>query len=245
MKTISTCTWNPIMCRIPILLLSLLLFTSGIRTQDYIDGNTKGGGGNGGGGEEVAAPPAPPPEQETCNGIFLSYNFILREKEYPHMKNVTAQSWAFKSTLTVVNTGSYELKSWKAFVGFQHDEIIVSADGAVVIDGEGFPVKVGKNGTHFAGYPQADLLTAIDTAGDETKIQAKVDIKGTQFGVKPPVVPMPKTIRLQNDGYKCPGVKLRGTSSSFVISLKISLFFSNCGKYIILLKYYVIIFPNQ
>ncbi|KAM7498837.1 hypothetical protein LguiA_023251 [Lonicera macranthoides] len=212
MKTISTCTWNLIMYRIPILLLLLLLFTSRIRAQDYIDGNTKGdGGGDGGGGEEEAAPPAPPPEQEMCNGIFLSYNFISREKEYPHVKNVTAQSWAFKSMLTVVNTGSYELKSWKAFVGFQHEEIIVSADGAVVIDGEEFPVKVGKNGTHFAGYPQADLLTAIDTAGDETKIQAKVGIKGTQFGVKPPHVPMPKTIRLMNDGYKCPGVKRRAS----------------------------------
>lgn len=187
-----------------ILLVLLLLYSSTIKTcnaQDYNDGD-----------DEMAA--APPPEAEACDGIFASYNFLSREKEYPHVKNATAQSWAFKSTATVMNAGIYELKSWKLYIGFQHDEILVSADGAVVVDGDGFPLRVGKNGTHIAGYPQSDLKTAIDTAGDVSQMAAKVTIKGTQFGVKPPGVPMPNTIKLVNDGYKCPAPKRHATSMS-------------------------------
>ncbi|KAL8237775.1 hypothetical protein R6Q59_018856 [Mikania micrantha] len=107
-----------------------------------------------------------PKEVEACNGIFLQYTFDSRQKEYPHLKNATAQSWAFKSELIVLNTGTTELKSWQAFIGFQHDEILGSIDGATVLNGDSFPLKVEKNGTHLTGYPQADMKTAIDTAGD-------------------------------------------------------------------------------
>ncbi|KHN35198.1 COBRA-like protein 11 [Glycine soja] len=31
-----------------------------------------------------------------------------------------------------------------------------------------------------------------------------IQLIGTQFGVRPPTIPMPKTIKLVNDGYKCP-----------------------------------------
>lgn len=149
-------------------------------------------------------PAAPPPEQEDCDGIFVSYNFISREKEYPHVKNASAQAWAFKSVATVLNAGVEELKAWKIFIGFQHEEILVGASGAVTIGGEDFPAKVGNNGTYLAGYPQADLKTAIETAGDYNQMQVKIELTGTQFGVKPSGVPMPKTIKLVNDGYKCP-----------------------------------------
>ncbi|KAF8409520.1 hypothetical protein HHK36_005597 [Tetracentron sinense] len=148
-------------------------------------------------------PAAPPPAEENCNGIFVSYLFISRLKEFPHVKNATAQAWAFKSTATVLNAGSHELQAWKIFIGFQHDEILVSASGAVIIDGDDFPAPVG-NGTYLSGYPQADLKTSIDTAGDINQIQVEIEMTGTQFGVKPPGIPMPKTIRLENDGYKCP-----------------------------------------
>ena len=47
------------------------------------------------------------------------------------------------------------------------------------------------------------MKTSVDTAGDLTQIQVKIQLSGTQFGVKPPGIPMPKTIRLINDGYKC------------------------------------------
>ncbi|XP_075669753.1 COBRA-like protein 10 [Castanea sativa] len=158
---------------------------------------------------------APPPEQEDCNGIFLTYTFISREKEYPHVKNVTAQAWAFKSQAIIFNAGVHELKAWKMFIGFHHNEILVTATGAILVDSTDFPAPVG-NGTYLVGYPTADLKTAIETAGDETQIQVVVDLTGTQFGVKPPGVPMPKTIRLENDGYKCPAPHRRGASVMYV-----------------------------
>lgn len=118
------------------------------------------------------------------------------------LKNASAQAWSFKSQLSVLNGGVDELKAWKVFVGFQHDEILVSAEGAML--SEDLPAKVGKNGTTLMGYPKADLKTAIDTAGDMEQIQAQVQMKGTMFGMKTGT-PMPKTIRLDNDGFKCLG----------------------------------------
>lgn len=144
-----------------------------------------------------------PPAAENCNGIFLSYEFISRIKEYPHLKNATAQAWAFKSTATILNAGTTELAAWKMFIGFQHKEILVGASGGVLMDGGDFPADVS-NGTYLSGSPMADLKTSIDTAGDLNQIQAKIELTGTQFGVKPPGIPMPKTIKLENDGFKCP-----------------------------------------
>ncbi|MCL7049589.1 hypothetical protein MKW94_028964 [Papaver nudicaule] len=154
---------------------------------------------------------APPPEENNCNGIFLSYVFISREKEFPHLKNATAQAWAFKSVATILNAGEKDLKAWKMYIGFQHKEILVSAGGAVVMDGDDLPAFVG-NGTYLSGYPQADLKTSIETAGDLTQIQAEIQLEGTQFGLKPPAVPMPKTIKLVNDGFKCPAATRKGSS---------------------------------
>ncbi|KAL9236348.1 hypothetical protein vseg_011031 [Gypsophila vaccaria] len=159
-------------------------------------GDTGGGGATG--------PPTIPKAVQNCDGIYISYNFMGREKEYPHLKNATAQSWAFKAQLQLVNMGSTELKSWKVFVGFQHRELLVSADGGVLVGGDEFPADVGVNGTTIAGYPQADLKTAIDTAGDFNQISTQIGLKGTMFGVRPPGTPMPKTIKLENDGFKCP-----------------------------------------
>ncbi|XP_022716942.1 COBRA-like protein 10 [Durio zibethinus] len=148
--------------------------------------------------------PAPPPGQDNCNGVFLSYAFTSRTKELPHVKNVTAQSWAFNSIATIINSGTEEVKEWKMFVGFQHREILVSASNAIVVDGSGdFPVAVG-NGTTIAGYPMTDLKTSIDTAGDYNQIAVQVQFTGTMFGLKEKVIPMPKTIKLANDGWDCP-----------------------------------------
>uniref|UniRef100_A0A3Q7FS12 COBRA C-terminal domain-containing protein n=1 Tax=Solanum lycopersicum TaxID=4081 RepID=A0A3Q7FS12_SOLLC len=168
----------------------ILLFSVNIKAQDY-DGKL-------------------PPAENNCNGIFLSYVFISRTKELPHVKNATAQAWAFKATATVLNAGIYELKNWKIFIGFQNRELLVSASNAVLLSGDDLPAPVG-NGTYLAGYPQTDLKTSIDTAGDVKKIQAEIELTGTQFGIKPPGYPMPKTIKLFNDGYKCPAVKRKAT----------------------------------
>lgn len=167
------------------------------------------------GGDEKPAMP----EQEECDGIFLTYRFISREKELPHRKNVSAQAWAFKSEASVLNAGSTTLKAWKLFIGFQHREILVAADGAVVVDGGEMPAPVGKNGSYFAGNPQTDLKNSIDTAGDYTQIQAKIAFKGTMFGLPNKATPMPKTIRIVNDGYKCPAAHIRGMSITCIIQI--------------------------
>ncbi|KVI10359.1 Glycosyl-phosphatidyl inositol-anchored, plant [Cynara cardunculus var. scolymus] len=161
-----------------------------------------------------------PKEVDTCNGIFLLYTFDSRQKEYPRLKNATAQSWAFKSQLSVVNAGTTELKSWQAFIGFQHDEILVSIDGAMPLNAQDFPMKVGNNGTHLTGYPHADLKTAIETAGDLTQMSAIVKIKGTMFGVRLGGNLMPTKIKLENQGFKCPAAKTKGQRSMHVCCTK-------------------------
>jgi len=149
--------------------------------------------------------PAPPSslELEGCDGVFLSYALVGREKEYPHVSNASKQAWAFKAEATLTNVGDEEVQGWKMFVGFQHNEILVSADGAILIDAGDFPAEVG-NGTTFVGSTVPDLKTAIQTAGDLNQMSAKIDIVGTQFGLGAGATPMPKTIHLENDGFKCP-----------------------------------------
>ncbi|GAB2229972.1 hypothetical protein Droror1_Dr00014228 [Drosera rotundifolia] len=161
------------------------------------------GSGDNGGGDFGSDEPSVPKELDGCDGIYVTYNFISREKTYPHVKNVSAQSWAFRSQLQVMNMGNTELKSWKVFVGFQYDELLVSVDGGILVDGDELPAQVGNNGTTIGGYPQSDLKTAIETAGAMTQMTASVNLKGTQFGLKTGT-PMPKTIKLVNDGFKCP-----------------------------------------
>jgi hypothetical protein len=168
--------------------------------------------------DDYENPAAPPPGLDECNGLFLTYSFISREKEYPRVKNASAQAWAFKSLATITNTGQNELKGWQMFVGFQHKEILVSASGAIVVDGDDFPLEVG-NGTTFAGNPMTDLKTAIDTAGDFTQISAQIEITGSVFGIKPPGVPMPKNIKLVNAGYKCPKATLKGNNPHVLMDM--------------------------
>ncbi|XP_073313615.1 COBRA-like protein 10 [Primulina huaijiensis] len=183
------------------MILRLLLFYSflnfflvyAVRAQDYDDDNK------------------PPPEQSNCNGIFLTYTFVSRTREYPYIKNASAQPWAFKSMATILNAGMDDLKGWKIFIGFQNREILVSASNAILEDGDGFPASVG-NGTTLAGYPQTDLKNSIETAGDLSQIQTQIELTGTQFGIRPPGYPMPRTIKLVNDGYKCPAPKSRSTT---------------------------------
>ncbi|GMJ11499.1 COBRA-like protein 10 precursor [Hibiscus trionum] len=149
-------------------------------------------------------PAAPPPAQTKCNGVFLTYTFTERSKELPLLKNVSAQAWAFRSSATILNTGLEVVKGWKIFIGFQHREILVSANNAVLVDGAGdFPANVSKGAT-LAGYPNADLETSVDTAADYTKMQVQIDFTGTMFGLKQKAIPLPKSIRLVNDGWKCP-----------------------------------------
>lgn len=78
------------------------------------------------------------------------------------------------------------------------------ADGSAT-----FPGPVG-NGTVFAGFPSADLKTAIETAVDVNQMSVEVDFVGTQFRVDSPAVPMPSNISLVNDGFVCPRPSMQG-----------------------------------
>ncbi|XP_028788678.1 COBRA-like protein 7 [Neltuma alba] len=138
----------------------------------------------------------------SCNGILLSYAYTGGTRLPPNVSDPKQQPYRFESTITVLNNGLDELKSWKVFVGFQHNEFLVSASNAVLGDGTSLPAGVG-NGTVFAGYPMTDLKTAVETAGDLTQMQGQIDLVGTVFGVAPPNVPMPANITLANDGFVC------------------------------------------
>ncbi|KAL8144342.1 hypothetical protein V2J09_017374, partial [Rumex salicifolius] len=159
-----------------------------------------GGGGTGAGTDTDSKEITVPKAMKTCDGIYIAYNFMGREKSYPMTRNVTAQSWAFQSQLQLLNMGSTELRAWQVFVGFQHHELIVSMDGGQLLDADDFPTPV-QNGTTIVG---SDLRTAIDTANDMTQMSAQVTIKGTQFGLGNAAVPMPKSLKLVNEGFKCP-----------------------------------------
>lgn len=166
--------------------------------------------------------PAPPPISDSCNGIFLSYTYTSGSKLPPD--NPTNQAYKFESTLTILNNGDTELKSWRVFIGFQHDEYLVSASNAVIADGSvSIPGPVG-NGTVFAGFPNPDLKTAIETAGDLNQMSGRVDFVGTQFGVGLTSAPMPSNISLVNDGFVCPRVTMQGKFYYFTLLFKNYLF---------------------
>lgn len=153
--------------------------------------------------------PSPPSDSDLCNGVFVSYTHTKGSKIPPN--DSTNQPYRFESVITVLNNGREELKSWSVFVKFAHREILVSATNAVLSDGSSLPVSV-ENGTVFSGYPSSDLKSAIQTAGDVTQMQARVELVGTQFGVAPPNVPLPKNITLATDGWKCPKATQKGKS---------------------------------
>lgn len=186
--------------RLNLLLLLLplinLLFPTLSLAQDY--------------GDDAPKKDTPPPGLVHCNGVYMSYSSGGREKLYPRTKNATAQAWSFKATAMIVNTGIEEVKGWQMFVGFHHREIIVSATGAVSSDGD-FPYDAS-NGTTFIGSPNTDLKTSIETAGDYTLISTNIEITGTLFGGKATATPMPKTIKLTNDGWQCPAATSKGNN---------------------------------
>ncbi|XP_042484195.1 COBRA-like protein 7 [Macadamia integrifolia] len=162
----------------------------------------------------IAQPAAPSPSADACNGVFLSYQYTSGHIIPPrYAAGSPLQPYKFQSTLTILNNGLNDLKSWQVFVGFQHNEYLVSASNAVLVDGTSLPASV-ENGTAFAGYPATDLKTAIETAGDLTQMQAVIDLVGTTFGVSN--VSMPSNISLVNANYICPQPTMQGTSEMIV-----------------------------
>ncbi|KAJ4968687.1 hypothetical protein NE237_015388 [Protea cynaroides] len=168
----------------------------------------------------VAQSVAPSPAADVCNGIYLSYQYTGGNIIPPHLATGSpTQAFKFQSTLTVLNNGLVDLNSWQVFVGFQHNEYLVSASNAVLADGTSLPANVG-NGTVFAGFPTTDLMTAIETAGDVNQMEVIVDLVGTQFGVASPSVPMPSNISLVNTGFICPQPTMQGSSEMTVCCIQ-------------------------
>ncbi|KAK7329509.1 hypothetical protein VNO77_23679 [Canavalia gladiata] len=156
-----------------------------------------------------------PQTADACNGIFLSYVYTGGRKLSPNVSEPSEQPYRFESTLTVLNNGLEEVKSWKVFVGFRHKEWLVSASNAVLADGTSLPGAVG-NGTVLEGSTVRDLKTAAATAGDLEQMQVQVEMVGALFGVAPPSVPMPSTINLVNDGFVCGQPSGQGNNESHV-----------------------------
>lgn len=148
---------------------------------------------------------------DLCNGILISYTYNTGYSIPPNLTSTdpTLQPYRFESTLTLLNNGLEELKSWRVFVGFQNKEFLVYASQAVLADGTSLPADVS-NGTVFAGFPVTDLKTAVQTAGDPNQMQAQVQLVGVQFGIGNPQVPMPSSITLANDGFLCSGPANQG-----------------------------------
>ncbi|KAL6548221.1 COBRA-like protein 7 [Orobanche gracilis] len=165
-------------------------------------------------------PTAPPPASDACIGIFFSYTYTDGKAVPPILRSDPArQAYRFESSLSILNNDLEELKSWRVFVGFQHDEYLVSATNAVLADGNSIPGSVG-NGSVFAGFPNPDLKTGIETAGDLTQMSSRVELVGTQFGVGPRNVPMPTNISLVNGGWACPDPAMQGNRTMQVCCTK-------------------------
>ncbi|GLJ09666.1 hypothetical protein SUGI_0113720 [Cryptomeria japonica] len=141
--------------------------------------------------------------RDNCNGVYLHYQVWNPSRTFPlNVSQNDQQPYVFNSTVTVLNTGREEVRGWKVFVGFQHGEELVNMRNAVIEDGSSLPANVS-NGTVLSGFPQTDLKTAIQTAGDLNQIQVQIQMGGVEFGVNDSGYPLPAQLYLTNDGYTC------------------------------------------
>ncbi|KAK7303725.1 hypothetical protein RJT34_14638 [Clitoria ternatea] len=152
---------------------------------------------------------------DSCNGVFVSYAYTGGRKLPPNMSETGEQPYRFESTVTVLNNGLEEVKSWRVFIGFQHKEWLVSASNAELVDGTSLPGSV-ENGTVLGGSTVTDLKTAADTAGDLSQMQVRVDLVGSLRGVAPPAIPMPSGINLTNHGFLCGQPSTQGNNETHI-----------------------------
>ncbi|KAJ3683655.1 hypothetical protein LUZ60_013882 [Juncus effusus] len=153
-------------------------------------------------------PPAPAPAPESgCNGILLSYDLWgAPTKIRPFLKDPTNQAYKFQSRASVLNSGTTVLKAWALLIKFQYKEIIVTMKGGFLTNGADLPYNttVDVNATSISGDPNADLLTPIATANDQSLIEADIDLVGTLFGGPKTLNPFPVSISLADPSYICP-----------------------------------------
>ncbi|XXG51099.1 hypothetical protein AAC387_Pa02g4951 [Persea americana] len=62
---------------------------------------------------------APPHAADSCNDIFLYYTFRHHTRIHPYLPDPSLQSYSFRSTATILNTNTDELKSWNIIIGFK------------------------------------------------------------------------------------------------------------------------------
>ncbi|XP_047313089.1 COBRA-like protein 7 [Impatiens glandulifera] len=147
------------------------------------------------------------PSNNTCNSIFISYTYNTGHPLPPNISSdPTLQPYQFKSTLTIINNGLQELKSWRVFLQFQNSELLVSASNA------NFLAQPNQGILVFGNYPTIDLKSAVQTAGDINQMSVIVNLLGTQFGVAAPDIPLPQTVTLANDGFICPSPAMNGNN---------------------------------
>ncbi|EFJ05170.1 hypothetical protein SELMODRAFT_137554 [Selaginella moellendorffii] len=147
----------------------------------------------------------------TCRGVLLHYSIRRVAKISPFLTDAAQQPYRFESALQLSNLGFSEVKNWRAFVGFQHREMLVQAPGALLADGENLPVTVAPAGATLAGFPQTDLLNAVETAGDTTKTSVTINLVGTEYGVEN--FPLPANLSFPVPGYTCGSVQKLGNDT--------------------------------
>ncbi|KAJ8899093.1 hypothetical protein K2173_010246 [Erythroxylum novogranatense] len=145
----------------------------------------------------------------SCNGVVVTYTYDGGYIIPPTETDPTNQAYRFESTLAVRNNGRETLKSWKSFVRFQYNELLVSITGGVLAVATVMPAPVG-NGTELVGSPVTDLKSAIETAGDVTQMEAYIKLVGTQFGNGNLSSVLPANLSLSNEGYSCPVPSIQG-----------------------------------
>lgn len=169
---------------------------------------------------EMAPAPAPGFDElfPPCDGVHVLYESTFTKKIYPFL-NVTPwiQPYSFQALATLTNMGYSTVQNWEMGIMFQHNEILVDAGTAVLADGQKMPVDVS-NGTILTGATPEDLKNAIETAGNIKLIQRKINILGTEFGVK--TDPMPTNINITDKDYNCSAPSFRGNNTMWVCCLE-------------------------
>ncbi|KAI3943044.1 hypothetical protein MKW92_000054 [Papaver armeniacum] len=160
-----------------------------------------------------ALTPPTPPQVSYCKGVYIQYK-LTRTSMSPN------EHYPFESTAMILNNGIDDLKSWKLYIGFQYNEYLISAKNAVLLDGIDLPADIITSEKVFSGFPITDLKSSTEADGDVEQMSVTISFVGTEFGVKPASVPMPRSISLLNDGFNCSEPKMQGKSTMYACYLK-------------------------
>ena len=80
-----------------------------------------------------------------CNGILVSYAYTVDVRLPSNVFDPAKEPYQFESTVTVLNNDLDKLKSWEVFVGYDQDELLVSASNVLLADDTTLPIAVEKD----------------------------------------------------------------------------------------------------